>query len=116
MAVTNASTSALGRPRKPSSNGQVFSSFAIASASSPAQAALGRQQAHRGVLEQFGGDAAHAQQNGSAERVAVHAQDQFGSAAHHFLYEEALRPQAGLGLHLGRHRFEARSHLSRASG
>ena len=76
-----------------------------------AQAALAsRQQAHRRVLEQLGGDAAHAQQDGRAQRVAVHAEDQLRAAADHLLHQEALRAHTGLGFDLGRHLRQARAH------
>ena len=69
---------ALGRPRKPSSSGQDLSSRTIAlgiAAADPAAAA------DRGVLEQLGRHAAHAEQDGRAElRVAVEAEDQLGAA------------------------------------
>ena len=69
-----------------------------------AQPTFGRQQPHRRVLEQLGGHAAHAEQDGRAERIAVHAEDQLDAAADHLLHQEALRPHAGLRFDVGRHR------------
>ncbi len=69
----------------------------------PPQAAPRRKHAHRRVLEQFRGHAAHSEQDCGAERIAMHAEDQFRTARDHFLDKEALRLFAGLGLDFGRH-------------
>ena len=73
------------------------------------QATFGRQHAKGGVLKQFGGDAAHPQENRCAERIAVHAEDKFGAAGDHFLHEKSRGSFARCALNVGHHRCEARA-------
>lgn len=50
---------------------------------------------------------AHAQQDRGTDRVAMHAEDQLGTALRHLLHQEAPRTQAGARLDLVSHRIKA---------
>ena len=109
-ASTSAGMSPRGRPRKPRSR---------ARAAQLVDHRLGlravqRQQAQRGVAEQFRRDAAHAEQDRGAEmRVALQAEDHLDAAGDQFLHQQAVRRTAGGGGDAGEHRgtfgFHARS-------
>jgi hypothetical protein len=63
----------------------------------------GRHHAQRGVLEQLGRHAAHAQQHGRAQRIAMAAKDHLHAALDHLLHQEPPGARPAAAAHLGGH-------------